>query len=486
MVAAVNSLDPFWQQAYQMQMTTVSDTTAQPAQSFAQHSSAIFRLGLPLALSNLAQFAIHITDTVMLGWYNVTALAAATIATTLFFVTFIVGAGFATAVTPMVASASEAGDDQQVRRVTRMGLWLSVLYGAAFTIPFMWSETILLAIGQTPEVSAAAHAYLLIAAWQMIPALIIMTLKAFLVALEKTSVILLTTIGIALLNALFNYALIFGNLGMPELGLQGAAIASLAGNLIGLVVLTAYALRATPQFKLLQNVWKPDAVYMRRVFMLGWPIGLTSLAEGGLFSATAVMMGWIGTIELAAHGIAIQLASLTFMVHLALSQAATVRAGRALGRRDETSLRRGGMAAIMMSLIFAAVTMIGFWGFPDRLISLFIDPDEPERLNLISVGVGLMFMAGLFQIVDALQVMALGLLRGVQDTTVPMVMATVSYWVIGMPVAYVLAFPLGLGGQGLWLGLVVGLTIAAVLLLWRFWWRSVFIIATDSSTDGHV
>ncbi|MEJ6397708.1 MATE family efflux transporter [Yoonia sp. 208BN28-4] len=446
-----------------------------PAQSYAQHSSAIFRLGLPLALSNMAQFAIHITDTLMLGRYDVTALAAATIATTLFFVTFIVGAGFATAVTPMVAAAAEEADDQKVRRVTRMGLWLSIIYGIVFTIPFMWSEDILLFIGQEPEVAAAAHDYLLIAAWQMVPALLVMTLKAFFVALEKTAMILIATIGIALLNVVFNYALIFGNLGMPELGLQGAAIASLLGNLIGLAVLTVYALRATPQFKLLQNFHKPDREYMARVYALGWPIGLTSLAEGGLFSATAVMMGWIGTIELAAHGIAIQLASLTFMVHLALSQAATVRAGRALGRRDEVALRRGGAAAIFMSLVFAAVTMIGFWGFPEFLIALFLDSDEPQRVDLIAVGVGLLFMAGLFQIVDALQVMALGLLRGVLDTTVPMIMATVSYWVIGMPVAYLLAFPLGMGGVGLWLGLVVGLTVAAVLLFWRFWWRSVFI-----------
>ncbi|MDP5360292.1 MAG: MATE family efflux transporter, partial [Paracoccaceae bacterium] len=187
------------------------------------------------------------------------------------------------------------------------------------------------------------------------------------------------------------------------------------------------------------------------------------------------MMGWIGAIELAAHGIAIQLASLTFMVHIGFSQAATVRAGRALGRKDEPSLRRGGITAIGMSALYAVVTSLIFLSIPDTLVSLFIDPNEPERATLLRIGASLVMVAALFQLVDGLQVLALGLLRGVQDTTVPMVMATISYWVIGLPVSYILAFPLGYGAVGLWLGLVIGLAVAAALLLWRFWARSVRI-----------
>ena len=430
---------------------------------------------MPLILSNLAQFAIHITDTVMLGWYDVTALAASTIAGTLFFVIFIVGAGFAQAVTPLVASAAEQDDEVQVRRVTRMGLWLSIFYGLVVTIPFFWAEEILIAIGQDAEVSRLAHIYLQIVIWQMIPALIIMTFKSFLAALEHTAIILWATIGTAVLNIFINYALIFGNWGMPELGIMGAAIASLTVTLITVVLLVIYIVRVLPQFELFKNFWRSDSEILKRVFMLGWPIGLTSLAEGGLFSASAVMMGWIGPIELAAHGIAIQLASLTFMVHIGFSQAATVRAGRALGRKDELSLRRGGITAIGMSAFFALMTSLIFLAMPEMLVSLFIDPNEPERAALLRIGAGLVMIAALFQLVDGLQVLALGLLRGVQDTTVPMVMATISYWVIGLPVSYLLAFTLGYGPIGLWLGLVIGLAIAAALLLWRFWGRSVRI-----------
>ncbi|HEV8035582.1 MATE family efflux transporter [Yoonia sp.] len=445
------------------------------AQTYQDHSRAIWKLGMPLILSNLAQFAIHITDTVMLGWYDVTALAASTIASTLFFVIFIVGAGCAQAVAPLVASAAEQGDEVQVRRVTRMGLWLSIIYGLIVTIPFFWAEEILIAIGQDAEVSRLAHIYLQIVIWQMIPALIVMTFKSFLAALEHTAIILWATIGTAVLNVFINYALIFGNWGMPELGIMGAAIASLSVTLITVLLLVIYILRILPQFELFKNFWRSDGAILRRVFMLGWPIGATSLAEGGLFSASAIMVGWIGPIELAAHGIAIQLASLTFMVHIGFSQAATVRAGRALGRRDELSLRRGGMTAIGLSAIYAVATSLIFLAMPETLVSLFIDPNEPERANLLRIGASLVMVAALFQLVDGLQVLALGLLRGVQDTAVPMVMAVISYWVIGLPVSYLLAFTLGFGAVGLWLGLVIGLAIAAALLLWRFWGRSVKI-----------
>ena len=445
------------------------------AQTYQDHTGAIWKLGMPLILSNLAMFAIHITDTVMLGWFDVTALAASTIAGTLFFVTFIVGAGFAQAVTPLVAAAAEDDDDVQVRRVTRMGLWLSIFYGLFVTIPFFWAEDILIAIGQDPDVARLAHIYLQIVIWQMVPALIVMTFKAFLAAMEHTAIILWATIGTAILNGFINYALIFGNWGMPELGIQGAAIASLTVNLITVLILVAYIMKVLPQFELFKNFWRSDSEILKRVFLLGWPIGLTSLAEGGLFAASAVMMGWIGAIELAAHGIAIQLASLTFMVHLGFSQAATVRAGRALGRHDELSLRRGGVTAIGMSAFFAVATSLILLAIPDTLVSLFLDPNEPDRAVLLRIGASLIMVAALFQLVDGLQVLALGLLRGVQDTTVPMFMATISYWVIGLPVSYLLAFTLGMGGVGLWLGLVIGLAVAAVLLLWRFWGRSVKI-----------
>ncbi len=449
------------------------------AQTYPQHFRAVLKLGLPLIASNLAQFAIHMTDTIMLGWYDVTALAAVTIASTMFFVLFIVGAGFGFAVTPLVAAAAEADDTQTARRVTRMAVWLSIFYGVAVSLPFIFSERIMLAIGQEPVVAAAAQEYLHIAVLGMIPALIVMALKSFLAGLEHTAIILWSTILAAILNAVVNYLLIFGNFGAPELGLRGAAIASVLLQVATVVVLLAYIHRRLPQFELFRNALRPDPAVMARVFRLGVPIGLTSLAEGGLFAASAVMMGWIGELELAAHGIAIQLASVMFMVHIGLSQAATIRAGRALGRADEPGLRQGGLAAIALSAAFVVFTIILFLTIPELLVGAFIDPDEPQRAALLQIGVALVAVAALFQAVDALQVMALGLLRGVQDTAVPMVMAVVSYWIIGLPASYALAFVYGMGPVGLWLGLVVGLTVAGVLMSWRFWRGSSHIATTS-------
>ncbi|MBS1303121.1 MATE family efflux transporter [Loktanella sp. SALINAS62] len=439
-----------------------------PTMTYTGHFRALLRLGAPLMASNLAQFAIHITDTLMLGWYDVTALAAATLATSLLFVIFIVGAGFAQAVTPLVATAAEEGDTRTARRVTRMAVWLSIFYGGVVSIPFFVAEPILLAIGQTPAVAAAGADYLVIAILGMIPALIVMTLKSFLVALELTAFIFWSTVAAAVLNVGVNYLLIFGNFGAPEMGIRGAAIASVLMQAGTLIVLVIYILRKLPEQELLRNPFRPDPQIMSRVFRLGLPIGITSLAEGGLFTASSIMMGWIGEVALASHGIALQLASLTFMVHIAISQAATVRAGRAVGRRDETGLRRGAIASFVLSGAFVCLTIVAFLAIPRTLISFFVDPQAPSLPMILTLGTTLLAMAALFQIVDAAQVVALGLLRGLQDTVVPMVIAAFSYWVVAIPLSYLLAFTLGWGPQGLWLGLVVGLAVAAVCLCWRF------------------
>jgi MATE family multidrug resistance protein len=461
---------------------TQADIPAAPERPFEavtrrQHGRRLLVLALPLIGSNLAQMAMNVTDTVMLGWYDVTALAAATLATSLYFLIFIVGSGFAWAVMPVVATAAEANDAVMVRRVTRMGIWVGMIYAAVFVPPLMWTEEIFLALGQEPQVAAAGEAYLRIAAWAMVPGLVAMVMRSFLSALEHTGVLLWSTLGMALCNALLNYALIFGNWGAPELGIQGAAIASLSMAILQAVLLMAYALRRLPEYDLVRRIWRPDLEVLGRVLRLGAPIGLTSLAEGGLFVATGVMIGWIGAVPLAAHGIALQVTSVAFMVQVGLSQAATVRAGRALGRRDETALRLIGQSGVMMSVISAGLVALIFISMPEPFVTAFVDPGDPARDLVVATGITLLSLAALFQIVDALQVMALGLLRGVQDTGVPMVLAAISYWVIGLPAGYVLGFPLGLGAAGVWLGLVVGLGLAAVTLLWRFWSRSVRIAA---------
>ncbi len=439
--------------------------------TYPAHARATLALGLPLIGSHLAQMALHVTDTVLLGWYGVTELAAVVLATSTFFVTFILGSGFAQAVMPLVAQALGQGNETRVRRDTRMGLWLSIGFGVISYPLFWWSDPLMRVLGQKPEVAALAQDFLRIAGLGMIPALLVMAMKSYLAALERTQVVLWTTLAAVGVNGVLAYALIFGHWGAPELGVRGAAISSLAVQVLTFVLIALYA-ACQPElrrFQLFQRFWRPDWQAMGQVFRLGWPIGLTGLAESGLFQATALMMGWIGTVQLAAHGITMEVAALTFMVHLGLSNAATVRAGRADGAGDARSLRDGARVAIALSFGFGCAMVVLFLAMAQPIIALFLDAAKRESAAIIAFGAQLLAVAALFQLTDAMQVMALGLLRGIRDTRVPMIAAAVSYWLIGIPVAYYLAFGLGWGGVGLWLGLVSGLLAAAVSLMWRFW-----------------
>ena len=437
--------------------------------SYPAHARAVTTLGLPLVGGHLAQIAIGVTDTFMLGWYGVDALAAVTLASSYFFVLFLMGAGFAFAVMPMVATFDAEDDEISIRRVTRMGLWLSLAY-AVVIMPFMiWSEALLLLMGQTETVAADAQNYLRIAGYGMFPWLVALVVKSYLAALERTQVVFWIAVLATLCNGLINYALIFGNWGAPELGIAGAATASFVTQAIGMVGIVAYALYVLPHHQLFVRFWKADWEMLSRVFRLGVPIGFTGLSETGLFAATAVMMGWLGTVPLAAHGIALQCASITFMLHLGISNVATIRAGNAYGRGDRDHLARGARVVFIMSLITAVLTSVVFLVWPEPLVLVFMQSSEPARDQIVAIGVGLLAMAALFQLVDGAQAIALGLLRGVQDTTVPMFIAAISYWVVGMPCSYIFGFVLGYDGIGVWMGLVLGLACAAILLSARFW-----------------
>ncbi len=447
-------------------------------QTYSAQAWATLALGLPIIGSNLAQMALHVTDTVLLGRYGTAPLAAVVIGTSTFFVLYVLGAGFGIAVMGMVASALGRGDEVLVRRETRMGMWLSIVYGL-LTVPLFWfSRPLLIHFGQEPDVAQLAQDFLRIAGWGMIPALLVTVLKSYLSALEKTQVMLWVTLSAVFVNLALAWVLIFGYYGFPELGVRGAAIASLTVQALTFLLLALYAAKAeaSRRFRLFQRFWRPDWQSLRSVLRIGLPAGFTGLAESGLFVAAAVMMGWIGTVELAAHGIAMEVTALSFMVHMGLSNAATVRVGRAEGEGDLQGMRDAGVTAVGLSAGFGVLMIVLFLIERFWLVSLFIDVGNPDSERIIAVGGTLMLMAALFQMFDAMQVMALGLLRGVRDTRVPMWIAIVSYWFVGVPVSYGVAFLLGFGAPGLWLGLAVGLAVAAAFLMLRFW-RGSWLVA---------
>ncbi len=431
----------------------------------------VLALGLPLAGSHLAQFLLAVTDTIMLGWYGVVDLAAGVIGAALFFAVFTFGTGFANAVMPMVATAAASDQDTEVRRTTRMGLWLSVGFGIVALPLFWFSGALLTLLSQPEDVVPLGEAYMRILGFSLVPALIVMVLKNYLAALGRTQVALWMTVGAVVLNVALNWVLIFGNLGVPELGVRGAAIATIMVSVAtaGMLAIYCATLPALRRYTLFQRFWRPDWQAMGQVWRLGWPIGVALVAETALFSAAAIMVGWIGTHELAAHGIALEITAMLFMVHLGFSNAATVLVGRARGQRDQTALREAAATAVGVSITFALATMVLYVTMGPVLVGLFLSPTEPARAEIITIGASFLIVAALFQLADGAQVMAMGLLRGVQDTRGPMLIAAFSYWGAGLPTSYLLGIHMGYGGEGVWAGLVVGLSVAAGLLMWRFW-----------------
>ena len=430
----------------------------------------LIRLALPLIGGNVAQFSLSIIDTAMLGHYNPEALAASVIGGSMFFVLYLVGGGFSFAMMPMVAAFDATGQDTQVRRATRMTLWLSLVY-AFFVFPVLfWSKNILLLLGQSEEVSELAQIYLRIMSIVMFPALIDVVFRNYLTGLKHTNIILIATLGGLLMKVLLGWVLIYGNMGFPELGISGAALSTLAAHVLIFFVFVIYSHKNFKRHRIFKNIWRIDYSDLKKIFFMGVPIGLTYLAESGLFSATAIMMGWLGTVELAAHGITLQLAAITFMCHLGLSQGATTLIGNAYGRRDpSTKLRTIGMATLIITTCFSGVVIFFFLTVPHFLLNLFFDSSTETGQTILKLGSSLIVIAALFQLVDGLQAVGLALLRGIQDVRIPFLYAVLCYWGIGMSTGYVLGFQFGFGGRGVWMGLVAGLTSAAIMLLWRFW-----------------
>ncbi|MCY3877621.1 MAG: MATE family efflux transporter [Rhodobacteraceae bacterium] len=425
---------------------------------------------LPLIASNLAQSSKHLTDAVMLGRYGVDELAAGVLGGTVFMIIFIVGSGFGMAAVPLASAARGAGLTWRVRRVVRMSLWLTFLFWLAMITPMLFVEELLLLFGQQDLVADLAGEYMLVALWGILPAMTVMVLKSFFMALGRPRVIFWATLIGAVLNIPANYAFIFGNWGAPELGIKGAAIATIAAHGVSLLIMLLHlATRsAYRRYELFRRFWTPDWPCFREVFRLGWPISLTLTAETGFFAICSIMMGWISTENLAAHGIALESAAFVFMIYLGISNAATAQVGFATGSCDRAALTLAAKAAVLLTLAAATSVVIVFLCFPEILVLAFLDRDSSQAAAVLAIGITLIQLAAAFQIGDAMQVVALGLLRGMSDTRMPMIIATISYTIIGVPTSYVLGFVLGFGGTGVWIGFIVGLGIAAILLFLRF------------------
>jgi MATE family multidrug resistance protein len=431
---------------------------------------ATVKLALPMALTQLGQVAMLTTDVVLLGRLGADVLAAAALGMNVFFVFFIFGLGLVTATAPLAAQAHGAGDARGVRRVTRMGLWATLIVGAPASLILAFAEPILVAAGQDAKLAAMAGEYVSTLLWCMIPGIGLIVLRNFVSSLgHPRSAMWVMLAGIPL-NALLVYAFVFGHFGMPKLGIAGAGLATALVQLAMFLAQLAIALWAKPfrDYRILDRVWRADWRRLGQIFALGTPIAVSILMEMGVFVAAVMIMGWLGTVPLAAHQIAIQIASVTFMIPFGIAQAATVRVGHAVGRGDRAGVRRAGWTAVALGVAFMAAMAVLLFAARYELPELFLDPAAANGAEVVALAATLLIYAALFQMFDGAQAIAMGSLRGLSDARIPMLIAGFSYWVAGFTLAYALGIGAGLGAVGIWIGLATGLALAAILLSLRF------------------
>ncbi len=433
-------------------------------------------LALPIIGTQLAQMAIHTTDVLLLARYSEAALGGAALGMALFYILWVMALGLSMATPAMAAQVlgRDVQDRVGVRHAVHDGLILTGLFGL-IAMGILWaSGPIFRLFGQPQQLIEIAVPFLQALSFSMIPTLWFVVLRSFMAALERPRAAMVLMVLAIALNAGVNIVLVFGGqlwgMRIPALGAVGAGIGSSLVNTVILIAL-GWVLARDAQFhsyQLLRDWWRSNALRLKAYLRIGLPIALTLGAEVGLFSIAAMLMGRLGTAEVAAHQLAMQLASIAFMVPMGLSQAATVRVGLAAGAGDVAAAARAGWVAVVLSLIFACASALTLWQFSGHAIALFL-PDGSSPV--FGLAVGFLAWAALFQLVDGVQATANGALRGLKDTAIPMLMAGFGYWIVGLGVAIWFGFFTPMRGNGIWLGLATGLAVVALLLVWRFQYR---------------
>lgn len=433
---------------------------------------AMLSLAWPLILSNLTMSLIHATDVFLLGKIGPDALAAGALATNLVMSISIFGMGLLTACAPMIASeiGRRANSVRDVRRTVRQGLWMAVSFCVPVWTLLWFADDIFRALGQQPDLARGAAEMVRTLMWSMLPFLGITVLRCFISAKERPIWTLVVGLFGVIANAILNYGLILGHFGFPRLGLVGAGLGSSIVNGLMFLFLATVVMRHRDfrRYRLLGHFWRADWSRYRAIWRLGAPIGLTMGFEASVFTAAVFLMGLISTAAVAAHAVALQIASLTFMVPLGIAQATTVRVGLGYGRRDPHGITRSGWTGFTLGVGFMACTALLMWIFPRPLVGLFVETGTPGGMAVMDLAIAFLAVAAIFQIVDGAQVLGAGMLRGLHDTRVPMFFALFGYWVIGIGVGALFAFRLGWGGVGIWIGLATGLAVVSVMMLWRW------------------
>ena len=432
--------------------------------SIKDHFKANTTLAVPVMLSMLGQVMTGVADSIMVGWTGATPLAASSFANVFFTIPLFFGVGVSYAITPLVAEADGSGDTSKVVAVLKNGTFINILTGLLLVVLIFSIEPLLIYLQQPAEVVSLALPYLSIVALSILPTMVFQTYRQFAEGLHDTRMAMIVVIGSNLLNVLLNYLLIFGKFGFPELGLNGAGWATLISRVVMGLSMFLYVYYA-PKFQAYKGGFSVSGYskkLINQMLHIGIPAGSQFIFEAGAFGLSAIMMGWFGTTALAAHQIAINLATISYMTTSGLASAATIRVGHFLGKKNRKQLTHAAYTLIIMAIglmvAWAVLFIVGRYLLP----TLYIRDSD-----VITLTASLLIIAGFFQLSDGMQVVCAGALRGLQDVKIPSLLIFVAYWIIALPLGYYLAFTVELGPSGIWYGLLIGLTLVGGALFVR-------------------
>jgi MATE family multidrug resistance protein len=416
-------------------------------------------------VGHLGHILVGLADNIMVGRLGAASLAAVSLGNSFVFIAFSIGIGFSLAITPLIAEADGENNVSKGRNYLQHSILLCTVLGVTMFLVLALAIPILKYMNQPPEVVELAIPYLEIVAFSMIPLMIFQAYKQFADGLSQTKYGMYATIIANVVNVILNFVLIYGIWIFPRLELRGAAYGTLFSR-IAMLVFIILILNSKDKFKPFLSRLKLVELQrkiMLKIIHLGFPTAMQMLFEIGIFTAAIWLAGTIGTIDQAANQIALNLASMTFMIAVGLGVTATIRVGNQKGLKNFKDLRRISFSVFLQVFIIEFVFAIGFIVLKDLLPQIYIDD-----VSVISTAASLLLIAGIFQLSDGFQVVILGALRGMQDVKIPTYLTFIAYWIVGFPVSYFLGKTLNLGSQGIWIGLLAGLTTSAVLLFLRF------------------
>ncbi len=429
------------------------------------HIRENFQLAYPVMLSNLGHVMMGVADSVMVGHVSATSLAAAGLANVVFNVLMLFGIGVSYAITPLVATADGAGNKHEIIETLRHGLVINVVNSIVLAAIVYTCKGLLYHIDQPTEVVPLSIPYLSIVTFSLIPMLIFQTFKQFAEGLSNTRIAMIIIIASNLVNIGLNYIMIYGHAGFPAMGLNGAGWATFLSRIFMAASFAGYIYFA-PRFRQFRSgfsLGKYSRNLFNKMLHLGVPSGVQFIFEVAAFDFSLVMMGWLGTTTQAAHQIAINLATVSYMTTAGLAAAATIRVSYFLGKHDFKNLRTASYTLLVMALLFMTLCALVFIVGRHWLPGLYVEDNE-----VIKIASTLMIIAGLFQLSDGTQVVCIAALRGLQDVKVPSLFIFIAYWIIGLPLGYWLAFVMDFGALGIWSGLLIGLTVTATAMFVRF------------------